>query len=232
VLGPGHRRPLRVGIDIAVDRADQQVEGGRVAVGEAAERPDDVELRCRAHRLAGAGVAIRPGRDRRHGPLHQQVVVAVDCQPRDGQTAREERLAHRVQQTGHLGEAVAAAGQVVRAALRVPVAGVVDIRPGDTVVPAVVAGVRDDRGGAVEQVEVGLELVALRVVGRVTGDDREVDRCARHRPAQLGVDRQDHRLDDVVGEQLLRPVGADDPELPPERRVEVDVPVEQFHPGR
>ncbi len=84
---------------------------------------------------------------------------------------------------------------------------------------------------AVEQVDVTAQLVQLAVVGGVPGHHGEVQRRGRYRCRGDLAHRLDHRLGDLIGEQLLRAVGADDPDRGPQRRVRVGEPVHQLGPA-
>ena len=65
---------------------------------------------------------------------------------------------------------------------------------------------------AVEQVDVAAQFVALGVIGGIPGGDGEVGRPPGQRSAAERPHGAGHRLDDVVGERLLRAVGTDPPE--------------------
>jgi hypothetical protein len=205
-------------------------QGGRVRRIEPAQRVRGVDAVRRGHVLHRADrVVVQPALGR-HRALQHVVVVAVHGVPGNAEPGGPERPPHRGQHARHVGEPVPAPRQVRLAAVGMPVPLVLDLGPGHALIPLRVAGVRQHLP-AVEQVDVRAQLVALAVVGRVTGHHREVDGRAGQRRRPDLPHRADHGRCDLVGEQLLGPVGAHDADAGAQRRVRIGVAVEQLDPG-
>ena len=167
----------------------------------------------------------------RHRALHHVVVVAVHRVPGQAESGRLKRPAGRGQEPWDLGEPVHRPGPVLDATVRMPVPVVFDGRAGHALVLAEVAGI-GQHPLAVEQVDVRTQLVELAVVGGIAGHDREVDRRTADRRPLDRPDRAHHGLGDLVGEQFLGPVAADDADLGAERGIQIGVPIEQLRPRR
>ena len=231
VLGPGHRGARRVGgyrDPPAAGQLEQGVGLGRV---ELAEHPGRVDTGWRGDELDRAAREVAQPAGGRHRALEHVVVVAVHRVPGQAEPSGPERQADRGQHPGHLGKSVPGPRQVRAAAVGMPVPLVLDVRPGHTLVPLPIAGIRRDLP-AVEQVDVGPQLVGLAVVGRVAGHDGEIDRGPGQR-GRLGLPHgPDHGLGHLVGEQFLSPVAAHDADRVPDGGVKVGVAIEQLGPPR
>ncbi len=168
-------------------------------------------------------------RPRRDDALEHVVVVAVHRVPRRRQPRRRKRPCRRVQNPGRRGEPVLRPRVVVLAPLRravgMPVADVVGRRIArvDALPAPPRARIRVDFA-AVEHGEVGAQLVGLAGVRGVPGGHRELRAEAVHRPH--------HRLDDLGGEHLVRPVGADQRQVRAVRRVRIGVALQVLDPAR
>jgi hypothetical protein len=208
----GHWHAGRVGRHREPRPPGQLGQGPRVRRIEPAQRVGGVNAVRRGHVLHRADREVVQPALSRHGALQHVVVIAVHGVPGNADTRCPERPPHRRQHARHAGEAVAAARQVRLAAVGMPVALVLDLGPGHALVPLRVAGVRQHLP-AVEQADVGPQLVALAVVGRVAGHHGEVDGCAGQRRGPDLPHRADHGRGHLVGEQLLGPVGADDADV-------------------
>ena len=213
---PGYRHAGRVGRHREPRPPGQLGQGRRVRRIEPAQRVGGVDAVRRGHVLHRADrVVVQPALGR-HGALQHVVVVAVHRVPGNADPGGPERPAHRRQHARHAGKPVPAPGQVRLAPVGMPVALVPDLWPGYALVPLRVAGVRQ-HPPAVEQVDVGPQLVVLAVVGRVAGHNGEVDGRAGQRRGPDLPHRADHGGGHLVGEQLLSPVGADDADVRAQR---------------
>ena len=212
VKGTCHRGAGRVGRHREPRPPGQLGQGRRVRRVEPAQRVGGVDAVRRGHVLHRADrVVVQPalGRD---GALQHVVVVAVHRVPGNADPGGPERPAHRRQHARHAGKPVPAPRQVRLASVGMPVALVLDLGPGHALVPVRVAGVRQ-HPSAVEQVDVGPQLVALAVVGRVAGHHGEVDGCTGQRRRPDLPHRAHHGRGHLVGEQLLSSVGAHDADV-------------------
>ena len=210
------------GREVLLDRLGPRQQ---TPVGVRGDRPDALagDLRVAHGAIAEEGVVGEVA-------LHQLVMVAEHGVPRHRQAGRLERPAAGVEKAGHGREAVLLARDVLgatgRGAVGVPEVGVVVLRVvvHDALERREVAGVLPDLL-AVEQVDVPADLVVLAVVGVVAGLDGERQRCSADRAGTDPVDPAHHRLRDVGGEHLLRPVGRGREVLlvlEPHRRLGVD----------
>ena len=185
--------------------------------GSHAASPAISSSTCSPLQCAGRAIALRLPTEAaasppvaRHGALHQLVVVAVHRQPRHA-AARSARNGARTASSrpGTDGKPYRARGRSGSA-----VSGCQN-RSSQTcssATPSYRSGSPEsgDDVAAVEQREVPVQLVGLGVVGVVAGDDREVDGRAADRAGRHGVDGARRiAVDDLGGQQLLRPVGAD-----------------------
>ena len=216
--GAGDQLPVGVGRDAPGARSERQrgqqpadvavrQSVGQIGRCEAGRRRDDLE---------------RPGGDRVQlerlsweVALDEAVVVAERGVPGHGQPLSPERTPGRVEETGHRREAVAGLRGVVllpgRRRVGVPVGPVVRrvVVVGHAFPAAQVTGV-GSHPCAVEEVDVPPDLVALGVVGVVTGLDGQHQRLSGHRADADRIDLAHHRVGDVCGEHLVRTVGRDE----------------------
>ncbi len=174
----------------------------------------------------GNAFEVRGGRD---GALQLVVVIAVDGKPGHPQAAGLEGPPGGVEHSFGGREPIATAGDVSCLAGRVPVARIT--ARADTLVSFGVTRIGRDRS-AVEQAKKRLQFIVLCIVGEITCHDGEVDGTSRDRPLRDGVGRLHHGLDDLMGEQLLRPVGADGAALARRHEIGIGEAVEQLHPRR
>jgi hypothetical protein len=226
MLGAGHRPPTRVRRHGPGARADRQGRhGGVVAEIESAQHVQGVQPVRGGDVLAFADQRVSQRLVGGDSTFHLVIVVAVDRVPGQPQPGGGEWGSSHVQAVGHTGQPPAGSRQVGLAAVRVPVAMVVHHRVRDPLVAGEVTGVWDHHRPTVEQVDVGAQLVVLAVIGRVPGHHREVQRPSSSRRGGDGVDGLHHRLDNVVGEQLLGPVGTDHADSVADGRVRIGVAV-------
>jgi hypothetical protein len=166
VIGAGHRRARRVGRDRdprPAGQLQQRVDLGGV---EPAQRVRRIDVAGRGHELHRAGREVVQPASGGHRALEHVVVVAVHRVPGQAEPGGPERPPRRRQHAGHLGEPVTGLRQVRPAAVGMPVPLVLDAGPGHALVTCRVAGIRA-HPAAVEQVDIGPQLVALAVVRRV-----------------------------------------------------------------
>ena len=214
--------PFGIRRDLHRPAVEQAADRRAVGLVEAVQQLDDIAFRKRGQ-LVGTGCHGSEFGPRRDHALDHVVVVAVHRVPRHFQARRLERPRGRFQRAGCLREAVARPRVVVGAAIgragRVPIADVVGRRVArvDTLPAPALTRIRI-RLLAVQNAQVRAQFVGLAGIRGVPCGHCEVG-------AQL-VHRAHHRFDDVRGEHLLRPVGADQGEIGPVRRVRVGVPLQ------